>query len=335
MTFLKDKNARIIILILFSALFVVCAGILIYQGVMYRNGIKDGDAAGSVGNVPPLDSYEPGETETAEFPGIDTDDVTIAPVDTQPVGPDTDAVTEPVDTEPVTEPVEADTTAPDTAGEYVDTLAPDETTTPPPSAYSQAVKGQISIKNLKKQNSDVIGWIVIEGANVSEPLIHYTDDSYYLRRSWLKKQSTAGCIFMEYKCSPDFSGYNTIIYGHRMRNKTMFGQLENFKTKSNWQKNPYIYVYTENYMYTYQIFAVYRTPTDSPTYIVGFGSDTSKQNFIDHALSKAMYSTGIKPTIKDKFITLSTCTGDQGESKYAERFIVQGVLVKTSKRTDQ
>ncbi len=347
MNFIKDKNIRIVLLILFSALFLVSAGILIYQGVQRHNAPKDHDWAESMAGIGDLTMGNPDDTNEPAHP--EGPDGTTPPEDDTTAGQPADT-DEPGTSEPPTTdaPVEStpqggdETDPPETQQQGGDGDQGGSTTTKPPatdtSAYAEAVKGKISIKNLQKVNKDVVGWIVVEGAGVSEPLIYYSkDNDRYLRRKWTGEDGyyNDGCIYIDYLCKPDLTGYNTVIYGHHLRSGGMFGKLDNFKNKSTWEKNPNVYIYTADKMYTYCIFSVYRVDTDGKTFQVGFKNADSRQAFAEFCVSQAMYQTGISIGPDNHVITLSTCTGDTGANKYAQRFVVQAVLLNISDRVDQ
>lgn len=322
MNIIGNKTVRNVLIFLFAAIFIVSTAALMKEGIESRQSSLDGDVAKSDGNIPDPNDYRRGPTEVI-IPNAsnDTDD-----------GADT---SEPEGTLPP-----EGTSAPD------ETKSPDETSTPDtePAApvydpYADALRGSISISGLKSKNSDVIGWLYIGGArasevNVNEPIIHYSDNDYYLRRTWLGKKASDGCIFMETKSSPSLDDFNTIIYGHRLKSGRMFGKLGDFAEKKNWERDPYVYIYTEDSMYRYIVFAVYRVDVDGMTYQIGFSGAESKQEFIDFARSQSMYDTGVVPTVNDRILTLSTCTGDTGEDKYKQRFIVQALLVDVTPRQD-
>ena len=82
-----------------------------------------------------------------------------------------------------------------------------------------------------RSTSDVIGWIAIPGTEISYPLVQGTDSDYYLTHTWNQNSSAVGAIFMDCRCSADFSGFNTIVYGHRMNNGSMFAALKHYKSR--------------------------------------------------------------------------------------------------------
>jgi len=188
---------------------------------------------------------------------------------------------------------------------------------------------KVSIDNLKnldlaalqKVNKDVMGWIIIPGAGISYPLLDGDDNSYYLNRTWDKQWNTMGSIFLEQECSNKLSEFNTIIYGHNMRNTTMFSNLKKYVKKSYWKDAPYVYIATEKGVYRYDIFAAYEVEVDGHTFWIDIKEESHKQMFIDRSVEMSEIDTDIVPTTSDKILTLSTCTGNGHE----KRMVVQAV----------
>ena len=187
--------------------------------------------------------------------------------------------------------------------------------------YADALRN-MDFAALREVNSDVLGWILIPNTVISYPLVQGDDNQYYLKHTWKKWTSAVGAIFLEYQNSPDFSDFNTIIYGHRMNNGSMFASLKNYKKQSYWAAHPYVYITDDNGSHKYEIFAAYEVSTAGTTYQIGFSGDASKQAFLDYCLGQSVIDTGITPTVHDKILTLSTCTGNG----HATRWVVQARL---------
>ena len=183
--------------------------------------------------------------------------------------------------------------------------------------------GLTHIEALQEINPDVIGWIYITATDISYPVLHGEDNDTYLHASWTDKAktSTAGSIFMDSSNSPDFSDFNTIIYGHRMRNETMFGKLKYYKSKDYWQAHPDVYIVTAEKILRYDIYAVYEVSVRGQTYQLDFEGADSKSEYLDYTLDMAKYDTGIAPTENDLILTLITCTASDSMA----RWVVQAV----------
>lgn len=186
--------------------------------------------------------------------------------------------------------------------------------------YAQALK-DMDFSALRQQNPDVLGWILIPGTRVSYPVVQGTDNSYYLDHTWRGGKNSVGAIFMECRNSSDLSDFNTIIYGHRMNNRSMFGTLSQYKSRSYWQAHPYVYLTDDSGTHRYEIFAAGEVSVDSDVYRLGLRSSSGRQSFLDSCLSLSALNTGVTPHVYDKVLTLSTCTGNG----HATRWVVQAV----------
>ena len=186
--------------------------------------------------------------------------------------------------------------------------------------YAQALK-DMDFSALRQQNPDVLGWILIPGTRVSYPVVQGTDNSYYLDHTWRGGKNSVGAIFMECRNSSDLSDFNTIIYGHRMNNRSMFGTLSQYKSRSYWQAHPYVYLTDDSGTHRYEIFAAGEVSVDSDVYRLGLRSSSGRQSFLDSCLALSALNTGVTPHTYDKVLTLSTCTGNG----HATRWVVQAV----------
>lgn len=171
-------------------------------------------------------------------------------------------------------------------------------------------------------NEEIIGWIVIPGTNISYPVCQHEDNQYYLEHTSNRESSIVGSIFADYRVTAPFEEFNTILYGHRLINQTMFSALKTYQEKEVWKEHPYIYICTPDNIYVYEIYSAFRGDPEGISYDVGIHTEEKKQDFINYSLSCAEYDTGIVPTTEDSFLTLSTCTG----TGHTQRMIIHSVL---------
>ena len=109
---------------------------------------------------------------------------------------------------------------------------------------------------LKAQNPDYKGWLYVPGLEISYPVVRGKDNDYYLHHTYEGTENTSGCIFIDSGCAKDMGDYNTFIYGHNMKNGSMFGSLKKLLTDpSPIVDNPYIYFYTEDGVYAYRTYS--------------------------------------------------------------------------------
>lgn len=174
---------------------------------------------------------------------------------------------------------------------------------------------RVAVSELKAQNSDTVGWIQIPNTEISYPLMHTSDDSYYLNHTFSKKLNSAGSIFMETLNSADFSDLHTIIYGHNMKNGSMFAGLKNYSSASYLVAHPNVYIDLEDGTHAYQIFSVYEAEADSDSYTIGFAPDEVYEEYLKKIKDRSLYDTSVSVTKEDSVITLSTCT-KHGEKRF-------------------
>lgn len=168
-------------------------------------------------------------------------------------------------------------------------------------------------KELYLMNQDIVGWIKIPGTDIDYPVMqNLKATDYYLKRNFDKEKSARGCIYVRELCDVFAPSDNLTIYGHRMRDRSMFAQLDLYLKKSFWEENPYIYFDTIKEMHTYKIIAVFKT---SGTVGQGFAyhefvdakTEADFDAFINSVKRLSIYDTGLSAQYGDKLITLSTC----------------------------
>lgn len=174
---------------------------------------------------------------------------------------------------------------------------------------------RVALSELQAQNPDTVGWIEIPGTEISYPLMQADDDAYYLNHTFSDKVNSAGSIFVEALNSADFTDLHTIIYGHNMKNGSMFAGLKNYSSPSYLVSHPTVYIDLADGTHAYQIFSVYEAESDSDSYTIGFAPDEQYQEFLDKIKGRSEYDTGVNVTVSDYIISLSTCTKN-GEHRY-------------------
>lgn len=180
---------------------------------------------------------------------------------------------------------------------------------------------EIDFDALKQVNGDIIGWILFDNNGISYPILQGKDNEKYLYRLADGTKSKAGSIFMDAACSPDFSDAHTIIYGHNMKNLSMFGKLKWYRTKRRYyENNRYFTIYTPDQVLRYEIFSWYEANADDMVYQVGFQPDGFFLTFVEEMVKRSSRNTGVTVDENDKIVTLSTCSAN------GKRFVVHGKL---------
>lgn len=186
------------------------------------------------------------------------------------------------------------------------------------------VPNPIDFGSLQKINDEIIGWIKVTALDISYPIAQAEDNEYYLHTTFQNTYNFAGCIFMDYQNKSNFTDQNTLIYGHNMKNGSMFGKLKKFYEEGVYEKSPYFWIYTPDKIYKYEIFTCSEVAADSETYQLSFENESTFQQYLNDAVERSVVKSNVAVTGKDKIVTLSTCTGND-----ATRFIVQGKLIKS------
>ena len=185
------------------------------------------------------------------------------------------------------------------------------------------LKNPIDFTQLLSVNSDIVGWLRIRALDISYPVVQGKDNDYYLHRTFEKTDNFAGCLFVNSYNMGDFTDQNTIIYGHNMKNGSMFGKLKNFSDPEVFKKSRYFWIFTPDFIYQYRIFSASVVDKTGLTYQISFTDDEFDQ-FISRAYSNSVVDNqDVTVTKEDRIVTLSTCTGDD-----STRFVVMGKLAQ-------
>lgn len=182
----------------------------------------------------------------------------------------------------------------------------------------------INFDVLKEINEDIVGWIYFENININYPIVKGEDNSYYLEHTFKNNNNSSGSIFMDYRNDYEFNDPNTIIYGHNMRNGSMFGSLMKIMNEDTYRENTKFWILTNNNKYKCEIFSAYIDESTSESYKLGFENKEEYNEYLNSIVEKSLYITGINPTQDDSVITLSTCATAEGSS----RFIVHAISTK-------
>lgn len=183
----------------------------------------------------------------------------------------------------------------------------------------------VDFEDLWQVNEDVVAWIYVENTDILYPVALGVDDNEYLRTSLDGTSSTAGTIFLEAENSGDFSDSHSIIYGHNMRNLSMFGSLKYYKTEDGYLEDghEYFQIITPEKKMRFQIFSYFDTDGGSWVYAVPYSDSDDFAEYISKLLTSSYQSIDTDKDVSsaDKIVTLSTCSSND------RRFTIHGVLV--------
>lgn len=188
---------------------------------------------------------------------------------------------------------------------------------------------EVDFSTLMQKNSDTIAFIHMKNTNINYPVVQTSDNDYYLHHAFDGSYNSAGWVFMDYRNDINNLSDNTVIYGHGRLDKTVFGSLRNTLTSS-WQSdrdNYTIWLSTPNENMLYQIFSIYKIPSESYYIKTTFSSSDSKQEWLNTMKGRNVAPIDTSVTTDDKILTLSTCSTTEGE-----RIVLHAKLIKRQTR---
>ena len=182
-----------------------------------------------------------------------------------------------------------------------------------------------SFKSLRDINKETKAYITVNNTEISYPVVKHSDNNYYLKYDFYKKRNVMGWIFFDYRNDGTKFDDNNIIYGHSMKNGTMFGTLKKVLNAS-WRKNPenmIISLENEKGVHKFKIFSAYQVDYTTDYLIINFHSKSEKEDFIKLIRGRSNFKTNDSVGVDDKILTLSTCAGGNNR-----RLVVHAYLLK-------
>lgn len=177
-------------------------------------------------------------------------------------------------------------------------------------------------EKLRKKNDDVVAWLYSAGSVINYPVVQGQDNKYYLHRLINGEYNFKGTLFVDYRVEKPFKGFNTIIYGHRMKDGSMFKPLVRYDDMDYYKKHKVMRLATPEKNYDLLIFAMSRISVKSKLYKIFFNGDAEKREFIDEIRRVSAINPKVRVTEKDKIVMMSTCTAELDD----KRIVVFGKL---------
>ena len=209
--------------------------------------------------------------------------------------------------------------------QYAVTPSPVPTAELPPEATpvpDDTVWPQVDFDALKAINEDVRAWIYLEDTHINYPVVQGSDNDYYLNRLYNGKSNGAGSIFMDFRNSGKFTDRNSILYGHRMNNGTMFADLSNYSNREFFDEHPYILIITPEAKYKAEVFSAYVANTSYNSWDTVFDGDEKYMNWLESIQSRSYFSRDVEFSPESRVVTFSTCTYEFENA----RFVVHAIL---------
>lgn len=201
--------------------------------------------------------------------------------------------------------------------------APVEETGPQEETQAPRVQASISVDfaALQAEHPDIIAWLYGENTPIHNPVVQAQDNEYYLRRLLDGSWNTAGTLFLDYRNASDFSDGRSMIYGHSMKDGSMFGSLLEYRDPAYYQAHPALYLLTPEGDYRVEFVAGYEVDDDSLLYTLP-DSASEREALISYAAEHSAFDSGVEVTPEDRLLVLSTCAYDFEGA----RFVLLGVL---------
>lgn len=173
-------------------------------------------------------------------------------------------------------------------------------------------ESKVDFNKLKEQNSDAVAWIKVNNTNIEYPVVKGSNNSFYLNHSFDKSNNSAGWIFADYRNKFDNTDKNIVIYGHNMKDNSMFGSLKNI-LNSDWydnEENTNIILYTENEKCIYKVFSIYKIESEDYYITTEFENDKKFEQFVNTIKKRSIKEFDIDVSESDNILTLSTCANN-------------------------
>ena len=173
-------------------------------------------------------------------------------------------------------------------------------------------KYAVDFEKLKEKNSDVVAWLKVNGTNIETTVVKTTDNDYYLTHNFNKEYNSAGWIFADYKNKVDGTDENLVIYGHNMRDDSMFGSLK-WVINEDWynnEDNKYITLITENETQVYEVFSVYQIEKEDYYIQTNFNTEKKFSAFLETIKKRSKKDFNVDVNKEDNILTLSTCANN-------------------------
>lgn len=168
---------------------------------------------------------------------------------------------------------------------------------------------------LAAENGDTVAWLYSANTPINYPVVQSEDNDYYLRRGFNGKYNYYGTLFVDYRTNGDFSGKNTLVYGHNMKNAEMFGSLINYKEQEYFEAHSVLWLLTPTGKYEIQLVAGIEVPGTSELFDALANPDEAGK-VIQDAILNSTFQSEYEYSENDRFVTLSTCSYDYADARY-------------------
>ena len=175
---------------------------------------------------------------------------------------------------------------------------------------------EIDHEKLTALNEDYAFWIFAPDTQIDYPVVQCEDNSYYLKRMFNREKNSAGTLFVDYRNLPNFQDPNTLIYGHHMRNDSMFGTLTDYVDQAYFEAHPFLIIMSGEEIAILELFAGYTTNDKDHCYDIAISDENDMRAFLNEAARKTNFLSGVQAQPFDRLVTLSTCAYAFEDARY-------------------
>lgn len=174
----------------------------------------------------------------------------------------------------------------------------------------------VDFERLQKDNPQVVAWLCCPGTDIDYPVMQGEDNDFYLHHSYTGAEDQSGAIFVDAQCAPGFADSNSVIYGHSMKDGSMFGGLEAWKEQGYYEEHPVMWLLTPDASYRVRLFSGYTTSAYSETYTIFRGPGSDLEAYLAGCLARSDFTAGEELPGDGRYVVLSTCAYDFDEARY-------------------
>lgn len=193
--------------------------------------------------------------------------------------------------------------------------------------------GELDWQSLLSQNPDIRAWVYLEGTIINYPVVRGSDNSFYLTHMFNKAYNESGSLFIDVNAVDKFEGFNTVIYGHNMKDGSMLATIEKYKKQDFYEKNKQLELITPDAKYHLRVVGFEQVNESSDAYRYSFGGDADKQSLIDFTNKNNLINTTDQASTSDKLVTFSTCLYAIGSSD--QRYVLVTKMVPWTEKEQQ
>lgn len=192
------------------------------------------------------------------------------------------------------------------------------------------IPAAIDFDSLHEISQDAVAWLYCPETEINDVIAQSDDNNYYLRRLLNGTHANCGTLFVDYRNSPDFSDEITLIYGHNMKNGSMFASLMDYQNPGYYEEHPVMYLFTPEKRYQLELIAGYTTDTNDILYEVP-ATVADRESVLSHAEKVSSFISGVTAAPEDRLVILSTCSYAYDDARY----VVIGRLIEESVTMDK